>query len=172
METDPSYRIVHGRSHELGTRVTAIQAHSPSKAFKGLHGLGFRIWGAKMALGLEGHRSLGAMSFGGIFEASHTTQRLQCSSSLVLISFWLRRYTRLPKRELHSSLWVVNFGTLDNYICSMGVQEQSAGRSTRLLQGYGYGCRACEDLALYVLAAAGLLVLHTLDIRWPEDLMF
>ena len=34
------------------------------------------------------------------------TQRLLCSSFLVLIYFLLRAYNILPKKELHSSLWV------------------------------------------------------------------
>ena len=34
------------------------------------------------------------------------TQRLQCSSFLVMTHLWLRDYNVLPKGELHSSLWV------------------------------------------------------------------
>ena len=34
------------------------------------------------------------------------TQRLQCSSSLVLTYFLLRGYNMLPKKKLHFSLWV------------------------------------------------------------------
>ena len=36
----------------------------------------------------------------------HLTQRLQCSSFLVLTYFLLRDYNILPEKELHSSLWV------------------------------------------------------------------
>ena len=34
------------------------------------------------------------------------TQKLQCSSFLVMTYFLLRGYEQLPKKELHSSLWV------------------------------------------------------------------
>ena len=37
---------------------------------------------------------------------TETTQRLQCSSFLVMAYFWLMDYDILPKKELHSSLWV------------------------------------------------------------------
>ena len=35
-----------------------------------------------------------------------TTQRLQCSSFLVVTNFWLREYYILPQQELHWSPWV------------------------------------------------------------------
>ena len=34
------------------------------------------------------------------------TQRLHCSSFSVMTYLWLRDYIILPKKELHSSLWV------------------------------------------------------------------
>ena len=40
-------------------------------------------------------------------EAKSSTQRLQCSSFLVMTYFLLRGYNILPKQELHLSLWVV-----------------------------------------------------------------
>ena len=36
-----------------------------------------------------------------------STQRLECSSFLVMTYFLLRDYNILPKKELHSSLWVL-----------------------------------------------------------------
>ena len=38
---------------------------------------------------------------------SETTQGLQCSSFLVMTYFLLRDYNLLPKKELHSSPWVL-----------------------------------------------------------------
>ena len=42
-----------------------------------------------------------------VFGTRILTQRLLCSSFLVMTYFWLRDdYNILPKKELHSSLWV------------------------------------------------------------------
>ena len=41
-----------------------------------------------------------------VYLAGLLTQRLRCSSFWVMTYFWLRDYNILPKKGLHSSLWV------------------------------------------------------------------
>ena len=54
----------------------------------------------------------------------HHTLRLQCSSCSVMTSFWLSDHNRLPKKELHSSLWVSTIAEVDtldtSYLGTLG----------------------------------------------------
>ena len=47
--------------------------------------------------------------FGVVRVQGEPTQRLQCSAFLVMTHFLLRDYSILPKRELHSSLWLTTW---------------------------------------------------------------
>ena len=59
--------------------------------------------------GWEAVRSAGFLKFNHPNEMGRRlTQRLQCSSFLVMACFLLRNYDILPKKELHWSLWVVS----------------------------------------------------------------
>ena len=55
-----------------------------------------------------GHAGLSARGLypSGSLQLAFVTQRLQCSSFLVMTYFPLRDYNILPKKELHWSLWV------------------------------------------------------------------
>ena len=54
------------------------------------------------------------------------TQRLQCSSFLVMTAFLLRDYNILPKRELHWSLWVILYHITSCYLAPSSKEPYNA----------------------------------------------
>ena len=74
----------------------------------------YLLWGLKYPnityFGLFGSPGYVDVQFSGWgYVDVQFTQRLQCSSFLVMTYFLLRDYNILPEKELHSSLWVVAF---------------------------------------------------------------